>query len=158
MGIFNIFKKRKQSYELQTYTSDVNYKGINVEINYYTEDDIEEIKNNLNKDYSALEWKGIENLIKEKFIPWLKGSEFIDMDNNKIYDGLRLYAIEYSYHDCDNNATPEIQSHINNKFGKGIFTFHFESSNDYTSDMLEAVAMVVEIRDGKIVEVSGLDV
>ena len=33
----------------------------------------------------------------------------------------------------------------------GVFEFHFESSNDYVSDMLEAVAMEIFIFNNKIV-------
>ena len=37
----------------------------------------------------------------------------------------------------------------------GVFEFHFESSNDYVSDILEAVAMEIYVYDNKIVRVSG---
>lgn len=42
--------------------------------------------------------------------------------------------------------------------GLGQFEFSFESSNDYTSDMLEAVAMEVYVYDGRIVKVRGYDI
>ena len=40
----------------------------------------------------------------------------------------------------------------------GHFEFEMESSNDYTSDMLEAVAMEVYVLGDEIVKVDGYDV
>lgn len=40
----------------------------------------------------------------------------------------------------------------------GVFEFHFEGSDDYVSDILQAVAMQVYIYDNKIVGVDGYEV
>ena len=40
----------------------------------------------------------------------------------------------------------------------GQFEFDFESSGEYTADMLEASAMQVYIKDGEIIKVSGYDI
>lgn len=146
-----IFKKKKNVYndklnfKLET---DKKYNGVNIVINFNTN----ESKEHLTEDYKVLEKEGIENLIKNQFMTWLKGEQFKDRDDNRIYDGLKLYAISYKYGKIIDKYSPTGEE---NYFGQ--FQFSFESSNEYTKDMLESVTMQVYIFDGKIVKVSGFD-
>ena len=52
----------------------------------------------------------------------------------------------------------EKYSPINKEAFFGQFEFCFNSSSEYTEDMLEAVAMQVYVYEGKIVKVSGYDI
>lgn len=125
------------------------YKGINVKI----QPDEKESKKHIDEDFSALVDEGIENIIKNKFIPWLKGESFKDRDDNKIMEGLELYEITYHY-----GRIIEKYSPINKEAFFGQFEFCFNSSSDYTKDVLEAVAMEVYVYEGKVVKVSGYDI
>lgn len=148
MGLFNIFKK-KATPKNEKYISNIQYNGINIEINFH----LDESKNHITEDYNVLEKEGIENIIKRDFIPWIKGETFKDRDNQKIYEGIKIYNITYSYHRIIDKYSPTGEE---NFFGE--FEFAFESSNDYTKDMLESVAMQVYVLNGKIVKVSGYDI
>lgn len=132
-----------------TYEYDIKYNGVNIVINF----NANESKEHLTEDYKVLEKEGIENLIKNQFMTWLKGEQFKDRDDNRIYDGLKLYAISYEYGKIIDKYSPTGEE---NYFGQ--FQFSFESSNEYTNDMLEAVAMEVYVLNGKIVKVSGYDI
>ena len=66
---------------------------------------------------------------------------------------IKLYSISYNYGRIVDEYSPTGKE---NYFGQ--FEFSFESSNDYTSDMLEAVAMEVYVLDGKVVKVSGYEI
>ena len=99
MGLFNIFKKKaKNNYAIsETYVSQINYKGILIEI----DSNIDESKEHLYEDYSVLKKEGIEKIIKDQFIPWIKGDEFKDKNDNLIYEGLKIYRIVYYYDDVN---------------------------------------------------------
>lgn len=83
----------------------------------------------------------------------LKNEQFKDRDDNKIFEGLKVYNIMYNYGKICSELSPTKEEDF---FGQ--FEFAFESCNDYTADMLESVVMQVYILNGKIVQVSGFDV
>ncbi len=139
--------------EQKTFKSTLQYNGVNITINPNIGCGLEESKKHLEVDYNVLVRVGIENAILKEFIPWLKGNDYLDRDNQKILEGLKLYELTYDYRRICAKYSPT---------GKddyfGHFEFCFESGNDYTKDMLEAVSMEVLIKDGKIVKVSGYDI
>lgn len=152
MGLFNIFKKKSKPCNNSmnnVFISDLKFNDINIEIGF----NIEESKNHLLDDYKVLEKNNLEQLIKNQFIPMLKENDFIDRDNDKIYNGINIYAIDYKYGKIIDKYSPTGEE---NYFGQ--FEFCFESSNEYTSDMLESVCMEVYILNGKIVKVSSYTV
>ena len=104
-------------------------------------------------DFDALEREGFDKVVREKFIPWFKGEQFADRDDERIFDGLRLDAAAYRYGRIIADYSPTGED---GNFGQ--FEFDFVSGSDYTADMLEATAMQVYIHDGKIVKVSGYEI
>ena len=151
MGLFDIFNKNKSSNNTkpQVYISEVEYKGIQIEIEF----NIEESKEHLLEDYSVLQNEGIDKIIKERFIPWFKTDKFKDRDDNLIYEDLKIYDIVYCYGMIDAKYS---SSKTEEKAGQ--FKFFFESGNKYTSDMLESTAMEIYVLNGKIVKVDGYEV
>lgn len=148
--VFNLFKKKQNNFEIRNGSNfNPKYEGIEIKI----ESDIEESKKHLNRDFLVLERKGIENIIKKHFLPWLKGENFKNKSNKKIIDGLKLYEITYHY-----GKIVEQYSPINKEAFFGQFEFCFESSSEYTEEMLDAVAMQVYVYENKIVKVSGYDI
>lgn len=145
--MFNIFKKKQQKDDAQV--DDIQYHGITVKV----ETNVEESKKHLNHDFSVLKNRGIEKIIKKQFLPWLKGEGFKGKNDNKILEGLELYEINYYYGKIIEKYSP-----INKEAFFGQFEFCFNSSSEYTEDMLEAVAMQVYVYEGKIVKVSGYDI
>jgi len=121
----------------------MKYKDLDIKITSNKEESEEHIE----KDYNALVEYGVDNLIKEKFIPWLLGENFPDKEPEKVLNGLKLYEIEYYYGRIVAQYSPNGED---NYFGK--FQLCFESGDDYTSDILEAAAMEVFILDGKVQE------
>ena len=128
---------------------EISWQGIAVDMPF----DVEVSEAHVEEDLGVLERYGIEQIIKERFIPWLKGEEFTDRDDEKIFEGLQLYEITYTYGRIIARYSPTGEE---NYFGQ--FEFSFESGSAYTADMLEAVAMQVYVLDGKIVKVDGYDV
>lgn len=133
----------------KSYFTGVKYKDVEIEIL----DDTEDSKNHFYEDYNIILQEGIDKIIEERFIPWLKGDEFNDKDDAKILEGLKVYNVIYRY-----NKIIEKYSPIEKEGYFGVFEFHFESSTDYVSDILETVAMEIYIYDAKIVKVSGYDI
>lgn len=127
----------------------MKYKDLDIEITFNKEDSEKHIE----EDYKVLMEIGIDNMIKEKFIPWLLGSNFKDKDKDKVFEGLKLYEINYHYDRIIDKYSPTEEE---NYFGQ--FEFCFESDDDYTKDILEAVAMQVYVLEGKVVKVSGYDI
>ncbi len=152
MGFFDFFKKKNKIRNngfYDEYTSDIQYNGVNIIITF----DILEGKKHLYEDYKVLEKEGIDNIIKNRFISWIKADYFTDRDDDKIFDGLKVSAISYNYGRIVAEHSPTGKDDY---FGQ--FQFDFESSTEYTSDMLEAVAMEVYVINGEIVKVSGYDI
>ena len=127
----------------------MEYNGIKIEITFNPA----ESEQHLAADLQTVMDAGVENLAKEKFIPWLLGSEFQDRDADKVLAGLKLYEINYHYGKIVAKYSPTGED---NYFGQ--FEFCFESGSDYTKDILQAVAMQIYVLDDKIVKVSGYDI
>ena len=157
MGIFSkVFNNKKNDPKENTdykstnsYLTGVKYKDVEIEV----DDDKEDSKNHFYEDYNIILQEGIDKIIKEKFIPWLKGEEFKDKDDVKILEGLKVYNVTYRYNKIIAKYSP-----IEKEGYFGVFEFHFESSNDYVSAILETVAMEIYIFDNKIVKVSGYEI
>lgn len=127
----------------------MKYKNIEIQINF----EEEESRKHLEEDFNVLLEKGIENIIIESFIPWLLGTDSKDINQNKIFKGLDLYEIDYSYSKIVAQYSPTGKEEY---FGE--FKFCFESGNRHTSDLLEAAAMEVYILDGEIVKIESYDI
>ena len=125
------------------------YKDVPIEIEF----DIDQSKEHIEEDIRVLCDTGIDSLIKEHFIPWLLNDQFKDRDPQKVFEGLRVFEIFYNYGKIIAKYSPTGEE---NYFGQ--FEFDFESSNEYTEDILEASAMKVYILNGKIVKVEGYDI
>jgi len=130
--------------------SELEYKGISIEI---LQMDQEESQKHIEQDFEVLVRENIDHIIKEQFIPWLKGEDFLDRDDDLIFEGLSVYYICYTYGRIIAEYSPTGKEDY---FGQ--FEFEMESSSDYTSDMLEAVTMQVYVLGDKIVKVDGYDV
>jgi len=125
------------------------YNGIEIEIQSNREDSLKHI----NEDYEVLKKEGIENLIKTMFIPWLKTEKYKDMDDEKIYEGLKLYEINYHYQKYIAKYSPTNQDDF---FGE--FEFDFESGNEYTKKLLQASAFDVLVCNGKVYKGRNFDI
>lgn len=128
---------------------ELTYKDVPIEIEF----DIDQSKEHIDQDFRVLCDTGIDSLIKEHFIPWLLNDQFKDRDPQKVFEGLRVFEIFYNYGKIIAKYSPTGEE---NYFGQ--FEFDFESSNEYTEDILEASAMKVYILNGKIVKVEGYDI
>ncbi|MBP3870709.1 MAG: hypothetical protein J6E46_07010 [Faecalicoccus sp.] len=128
---------------------ELTYKDVPIEIEF----DIEESQKHIEEDFNILCEADIETLIKEHFIPWLLNDQFKDRDPQKVFEGLRVFEIFYNYGKIIAKYSPTGEE---NYFSQ--FEFDFESSNEYTEDILEASAMKVYILNGKIVKVEGYDI
>lgn len=147
----NIFKKEKfeiknlefidESNKINIPQTNLKYNNIDILISANNEESLKHIE----KDYKILSNEGIEKLIKNNFIPWLKGNEFKSLDDQKIYNGLKLTDISYHYHKIIGKYSPTEKDDF---FGE--FEFDFESSNEYTKDLLQASAFVILVNDDKI--------
>jgi hypothetical protein len=98
-------------------------------------DNIEESKLHLEEDYARLTEIGIDKIIREMYLPWLKAEEFKDRDDEKILEGLKIDDITYEYI----SAT-----------GEGRFDIFFISCSMETYDMLESDCMELTLKDGDI--------
>lgn len=151
MGLFDIFKKQKfeikniefidETNQLDIPKTNLKYNDIEIMIGANKEESLKHIES----DYKVLIKEGIEKLIKANFIPWLKGDEFKNLDDKKIYDGLKLTNVSYHYHRIIGKYSPTEKDDF---FGE--FEFDFESSNEYTKNLLQASAFVLLINNGKI--------
>lgn len=71
----------------------------------------------------------------------------------KVFDNISVYAVEYHYGRVIAKYSPTGEDA---NFGQ--FEFDFESSGEYTSDMMESCAMQVFVKDEEIVGVSGFEI
>ena len=145
--IENIFNNQNDDIgKTELYYKDINIK-ISLNKNYL------DSKKHIYDDFKVIENIGIDNIIKENFLPWFKGKDFQDRDDNKIINGLKVVNIDYNYHRIINTYSPTKETDF---FGE--FVFEFVSSSDYTKDMLEAVSMNIFVNNGKVVKVTGYDI
>ena len=129
--------------------SGLSWNGIPIEISFRPE----ESRAHIQEDFAVLESCGIETLIRERFLPWLKTENFADLDDERIMEGLKLTGILYTYGRIVARYSPTGEDDM---FGQ--FEFDFASSGPYTEQLLEASAMQVYVKDKKIVKVSGYDI
>ena len=151
MGLFDKFKKQEFKIKNIEFVNesdlkkkkkiDLKYNNVDILIGANKEESLKHIE----KDYEVLKNEGIEKMIKTGFIPWLKGDEFKNLDNEKIYSGLKLTSISYHYHRIISKYSPTEKDDF---FGE--FEFDFASNNNYTQDLLQASAFVVLVNDEKI--------
>ena len=152
MGFKDLFKRKelvKEPLAVQEIDSGLKYRDIPVIITF----DPEQSKTHIEEDYAVLNKKGIDQIILEKFVPWLKGDQYADRDDQKVFESISVYAAEYHFGRIIAKHSPTGDDAY---FGQ--FEFDFESSGDYTADMMEACAMQVYVKDGAIVKVSGYDI
>lgn len=151
MGIFQLFKKQEfkikniefvdESHLIKIPETNLKYNDIEIIISSNADESLAHIQN----DYRVLMNEDFENLIKTNFIPWLKGDNYNDLDDDKIFDGLKMTYISYSYHRIIDKYSPTGKDDF---FGE--FTFEFVSGNEYTEYLLQASAFVLLINNGKI--------
>lgn len=149
--MFDLFKNKKfelksieyidESDQIVIPKTNLKYNGIEIMIGSNKEESLKHIE----EDFEVIKNTGIENMIKTNFIPWLKGDNFKDLNDEEIYNGLRLTDISYSYHRFVAKYSPTEQDDY---FGE--FEFDFESGNDYTENLLQASAFVVLVNKGKV--------
>ncbi len=135
--------------DVQEIDSGLKYRDIPVIITF----DPEQSKTHIEEDYTVLNKEGIDQIILKKFVPWLKGDQYADRDDQKVFESISAYAVEYHFGRiiAKDSPTGEDAYFVQ-------FEFDFESSDEYTADMLEACAMQVYVKDGEIVKVSGYDI
>ena len=152
MGFIGFFKKKepaKESTIVHEINSGLKYKDIPIIITF----EPELSKEHIEEDFAVLNKEGIDQIILKKYVPWLKGDQYKDRDDLKIFDSISVYAAEYHYGRIIAKYSPTGEDAF---FGQ--FEFDFESSGEYTADMMESCAMQVYVKDGEIVKVSGYDI
>ena len=131
------------------FKTELRFNDISIKIIF----DIEESKKHIQNDYYVINNEGLDKIILEKFIPWLKGKDYLDRDNQKILEGLQLYEITYHYKKiCDEYYPTGKEDYF------GEFEFCFENGNDYVDDMLESFTMQVYIHNNNVIKVSVYDI
>ena len=149
----NLFKKLSPKPQNEAVPKSIitnySYGEIPVEVEYNIDASMERLP----YDFETLKKEGIDNIIKERFIPWLKTDEFRDRDGELIFKGLKLYSIVYCYAMIDARY-----SHSNQQEMAGQFDFFIESGNEFSSDMMESVDMQIYVLLVHIVKVDGYEV
>ena len=88
----NLFKKLSPKPQNEAVPKSIitnySYGEIPVEVEYNIDASMERLP----YDFETLKKEGIDNIIKERFIPWLKTDEFRDRDGKLIFKGLKLYS------------------------------------------------------------------
>ena len=132
----------------EIFQSELSFRGLNILITY----NLDESKKNIYNDYEVLKNTNIDSIILEKLIPWLKGQDYIDMDNQKILNSLKLYEITYTFQKICETYSP-----IGKEAYFGRFDLDFESDSEYTDNLLQAVRMEIYIHNNKIVDINYYD-
>ena len=115
--------------ETATISSKLKFRDIDITIDF----NVDESKQHIENDYNIIEQYGLDQLVLKKFIPWLKGNDFLDKDDQEILNGLKLYEVTYTYSKIVAEYSPTKKDDY---FGQ--FEFCFESGSDYTKDIFEA--------------------
>ena len=152
MGFLDLFKKKeaaKAVSAVQEIDSGLKYKDIPVIITF----EPELSKEHIEEDFAVLRNEGIDQIVLKRFVPWLKTDRYKDRDDLKIFESISVYAAEYHYGRIIAKYSPTGEDAA---FGQ--FEFDFESSGEYTADMMESCDMQVYVKDGEIVKVSGYDI
>ena len=93
MGFKDLFKKKEPVKEMpgvQEIDSGLKYRDIPVIITF----DPEQSKAHIEDDYAVLNKEGIDQIILKKFVPWLKGDQYADRDDQKVFESISAYAVE----------------------------------------------------------------
>ena len=151
MGLLDIFKKKEfkikniefidESHLVSIPKTNLKYKNIEIKIGSNSEESLKHI----NEDFETLRKEGIEKFVKTNFISWLKGNDFKNLDDEKIYKGLKIASISYSYKFICEKYSPTKKDDY---FGE--FEFEFVSNNKYTENLLQASMLVLLTNDGKV--------
>lgn len=151
MGLLDLFKKEEfkiKNIEFIDETdsneipkTNIKYNNIEILISSNKEESLKHVE----ADFKTLKKNNIEDLIKKNFIPWLKGENYTELDDDKIYDGLKLTNISYNYHNIIAKYSPTNKDDF---FGE--FEFDFISGNKYTKDLLQASAFVILVNNNTI--------
>ena len=152
VGFKDLFKKKEPVKEMpgaQEIDSGLKYRDISITITF----DPEQSKAHIEEDYTVLNKEGIDQIVLKIFVPWLKGDQYADRDDQKVFESISAYAAKYHFGRIIAKYSPTGEDAY---FGQ--FEFDFESSGEYTADMLEASAMQVYVKDGEIIKVSGYDI
>lgn len=151
MGIFDVFKQKEfkikniefvdESHLVIIPETNLKYNGIEIIIRSNSEESLKHVQ----EDYDVLMEEGIEKYIRGNFIPWLKGNDADKWDDDKVYEGLKLTYVSYSYKPiCAKYSPTEKDDHF------GEFSFSFESGNEYTEYLLQASEFSLLVNGGKI--------
>ncbi len=138
-----------ESEKVEIPKTNLKYRDNEILISGNKEDSLKHIE----EDYKVLENEGIEKLIKTNFISWLKGEDFKELDDEMIFNSLRITSISYHYHRIVEKYSPTGKDDF---FGE--FEFDFESSNGYTKDLLQASAFVLLINGDKVYQGTNFDI
>ncbi len=149
MGLTDLFKKKNTPPAIQETDSGLQFRDIPVIVEFDLEAGMAHVK----EDFSVLEKEGIDKIILETFVPWLKGDQFPDKDDRTVFDQIAVSAVSYHYGRIIEKYSPTGRDDY---FGQ--FEFDFESCGEYTEDMLEATAMEVYVKDGAVVKIGGYDI
>ena len=139
----------KETPSVQETDSSLKYRDIPVVITF----DLEQSKAHIKEDYAVLNKEGIDQVVLKRFVPWLKGDQYADRDDLKVFENISVYAAEYHFGRIIAKYSPTGEDAY---FGQ--FEFDFKSSGEYTADMMEACAMQIYVKDGEIIKVSGYDI
>ena len=112
------------------YVSDFKYNDLNIKISF----NVEESKKHIVDDLNVINNEGIDKIISEKFIPWLKGEQFKDSDDEKIKAGLSLYEVQYHYNKICKEYSPTGKEDY---FGQQIITYLDQLFKNLMVDRLE---------------------
>lgn len=74
--------------------------------------------------------EGIDQIVLKKFVPWLKGDQYADRDDQKVFESISAYAAEYHFGRIIAKYSPTSEDTY---FGQ--FEFDFESSDECVLDM-----------------------
>ena len=149
-------KTEKKEY-IEKYINYINNKDDNKEyfydnkkININSGNVIENLTH-ISSDYNFLISINLEEIVKNKLIPWIIGDKSLDVD--KIYEGIKLDSINYSYSKIIEKYSPTKQTDY-----FGCFSVQFISDSEYTNKLLEVVEMQLYIKNNEIVDIKCYDV
>lgn len=139
--------------ELYNYPlTNVLYNNVAVSVFTGSDNNPETVIEHLYDDFNVLLKDGIEKIVKEKLIFWLNGNKLTEEDQ-KLYEGLKLYSIVYSYSKIIDKYSPTGEEGL---FGK--FELEFEAGNEYAMGILQASCLEVFVQNGKVVSTKCYDI
>ncbi|MBO7677132.1 MAG: hypothetical protein J6S49_06430 [Erysipelotrichaceae bacterium] len=91
MGFKDLFKKKEPTKEtpvVQETDSGLKYRDIPIIITF----DPEQSKAHIEEDYAVLNKEGTDQIILKKFVPWLKGDQYAERDDQKVFESISVYS------------------------------------------------------------------